>query len=69
MEPTDERGPWLKAHPPTRVIVMPRPDYRGTGKSDSVTSAWFIWAKDREFCEPGFDFVTKAERDELMRAA
>ena len=66
LEPTDERGPWLKAHPPTRVIVMPRYDYRGNRKTDSVTSAWMVWAKTDWFCSPGVDIVTKDERDELI---
>lgn len=62
-EPTDDRGPWLKANPCAGQIVMPRHSYRGEG-SDSVTSAWFIWA-DPGIVRP-FDVVTKAERDELI---
>lgn len=71
LEPTDDRGPWLAAHPPTSLVVMPRHDFRGNGKTDSVTSAWFIW--DKNGCgfarRPGIQIVTKRERDELMRAA
>lgn len=66
LEPTEDRGPWLKAYPPTRVIVLPRTDYRGNGKTDSVTSAWMLWAKQPWFCDPGFEVVTKDERDELI---
>lgn len=72
LEPTEDRGPWLKAHPPTGLIVMPRHDFRGNGKTDSVTSAWFIWEKSGfgAFSKlRGIDIVTKRERDELMRAA
>lgn len=67
LEPTEDRGPWLREHPPTRVIVMPRYDYRRNGKTDSVTSAWMLWAKMPWFCDPGIEVVTKDERDELMR--
>jgi hypothetical protein len=42
LEPTEDRGPWLQAHPPTRQIGMPRYSFRGTG-SDSVSCDWFIW--------------------------
>lgn len=71
VEPTIERGTWLRDHPPNHAIVLPRTDYRGNGSTDSVTSAWFIW--DRRFSlrapafsMPGFDFVTVEERDELI---
>lgn len=67
LEPTDERGEWLAAHPPTRQIVLPRHDFRGNGKTDSVTSAWMLWANRPWFCEPGIEVVTKAERDELKQ--
>lgn len=66
LEPTEDRGPWLAAHPPTRVIVLPRHDFRGNGKTDSVTSAWMVWAKQPWLCAPGLEVVTKAERDELI---
>lgn len=69
LEPTIERGPWLKAHPPTKLIVMPRHDFRGNGSTDSVTSAWVIWDKAGALGRGGIDFVTRRERDELMRAA
>ena len=44
LEPTDERGPWLQAHPPTRLVCLPRYSFRGTG-SDSVSCDWMIWEK------------------------
>jgi hypothetical protein len=45
---------------------MPRYDYRHNGKTDSVTSGWFIWAKQPWFCEPGIEVVTKRERDAFI---
>lgn len=66
LEPTGDRGPWLAEHPPTRLIVMPRHDFRGNGKTDSVTSAWMLWAVKPWFCDPGIEVVTKDERDELI---
>lgn len=67
VEPTEERNEWLAAHPPTRMIVMPRYDYRQNGKTDSVTSAWFMWDLcGGTFCQPGIEIVSLAERDELI---
>jgi hypothetical protein len=68
LEPVDDppRGAWLAAYPPTRCIVMPRWSYRNNGETDSVTSAWFLWAKVPGFFMPGFDFVTTVERDQLI---
>lgn len=44
LEPTDDRGAWLQANPPTRIIGMPRYSFRGTG-SDSVSCDWMIWER------------------------
>lgn len=66
LEPTELRGPWLQAHPPERLIVMPRHDFRGNGSTDSVTSAWMIWSKDQPLGPRGIDIVTKDERDDLI---
>lgn len=67
LEPTDDRGEWLAAHPPSGLIVLPRYDYRGNGSTDSVTSAWVIWETAGDPIgitdEFGIDIVTKAERD------
>lgn len=69
LEPTDQRGPWLHEHPPERLIVMPRHDFRGNGSTDSVTSAWMVWSKGQPLGPCGVDVVTKAERDGLMVTA
>lgn len=42
LEPTEERGAWLALHPPTRIVGLPRHNFRGAG-SDSVSCDWFIW--------------------------
>lgn len=46
LEPTEERGPWLMAHPPSRIIGEPRYSFRGKG-SDSVPCDWMIWLRER----------------------
>jgi hypothetical protein len=69
-EPTLDRADFLKQHPPA-LINMPRHDFRGDGKTDSVTSAWFIWLADdgaRQFGRFPNDVVTPDERDELIAA-
>lgn len=43
LEPTYERGPWLEAHPPDLLIVLPRFSFTGDGRTDSVTCAWMVW--------------------------
>ena len=64
LEPTDARQRFLEKHPPTRLIVLPRHDFKGKGSTDSVTSAWFIW--DEGSGRRGIEVVTKDERDELI---
>lgn len=44
LEPTEERGPWLAEHPPTRMVGLPRHNFRGDG-SDTVACDWYIWRK------------------------
>lgn len=40
------RAAWLAAHPPTKLVVLPRISFTGDGKTDNVTCAWMIWEKD-----------------------
>jgi hypothetical protein len=51
LEPADNRASWLKEHPLTRQIVLPRFSFDGSGSTDSVTCAWMIWLKS-ELAEP-----------------
>lgn len=43
LEPTIERDGWLVENPPDLLIVTPRFSFKRNGKTDSVTTAWFIW--------------------------
>lgn len=43
LEPTQARGLFLEEHPPSRLLVLPRISFDGSGKTDNVTCAWFIW--------------------------
>lgn len=48
-EPTakiNPRGPFLAAHPISRLLTLPRYSFTGNGKSDSATTEWVIWIKD-----------------------
>lgn len=65
LEPTDDRGPWLEEHPPRRVVVMPRHDFRGNGSTDSVTSAWMVWSYV-DVVAPGVVVLTKRQRQRLI---
>lgn len=44
LEPTEERGPWLSSNPPSRIIGLPRHNFRGGGV-DSVPCDWMIWER------------------------
>lgn len=61
LEPTDDRGPWLQEHPPTRSIGEPRYSFRGAG-SDSVSCDWYIWERSRDLSLPPFVIDYAAER-------
>ena len=55
VEPTEERGDWLEANPPTGRITLPRYSFTGNGKTDSVTAEWMVWFKDKAI--PQFNSV------------
>lgn len=61
LEPTEERGAWLAAHPPTRAIGQPRYSFRGTG-SDSVSCDWYVWERRPDRSLPPFVIDHVAER-------
>lgn len=53
LEPTEEREQLLANNPPDKLVVMKRWSYRANGSTDSVTSAWFIWARHHSVYLPG----------------
>lgn len=61
LEPTDDRGPWLQAHPPTRIIGEPRYGFRGGG-SDSVACDWHVWERepDRTLAPIVIDYLAES---------
>lgn len=61
LEPTSDRGPWLKAHLPKFICVLPRISFTEDGRCDSVTSVWVVWHKLQVDTMPPFDFVPRAE--------
>lgn len=44
LEPCDNRS-WLAQTPPNDLIILPRISFTGNGKTDSCTTAWFVWYK------------------------
>lgn len=50
MEPTRKRAQLLKSMAPymSHLIVFsqPRPSFTGNGRTDSTTTAWFVWERD-----------------------
>lgn len=42
LEPCGDRAEFLERFPPNKIIVLPRPKFKGTG-ADQATAAWFIW--------------------------
>lgn len=43
LEPTRERGDWLRKNPPKAIYIMPRVSFTDDGRTDSSTCAWFVW--------------------------
>lgn len=58
-----DRGPWLAANPPTRIIGLPRHKFRGKG-SDSVSADWMIWERvpDKTLVPIVIDYEAKRRR-------
>lgn len=61
LEPTEDRGPWLQSHPPTRAIGQPRYSFRGSG-SDSVSCDWYVWERRPDRTLPPIVIDHVAER-------
>lgn len=62
LEATQNRQ-WLRKHPPQSLIVLPRISFNGTGQTDSVVPAWFLWGK--WVTRPGVHIVGKADVGQL----
>jgi hypothetical protein len=60
LEPTFERGEWLKTNPPNKLIVLPRISFTNDGKTDSVTCGWMIWS--RRLSKGGITIVSKGSK-------
>lgn len=58
-EPTEERGIWLAEQPISRLIVIPRISFTGDGKTDNVTTAWFVWHKPARLHQGGITVIPK----------
>jgi hypothetical protein len=50
-EPTEERGPWLRARNPDQLVIgrcsFRRPDGSSAGAGDSCSYSWFVWGPDK----------------------
>lgn len=46
LEPCNNRKEWLNDHPPNILVINKRVSFTGNGKSDSCTTAWFVWLKN-----------------------
>lgn len=75
LEPTVERGDWLRDHPPQALIVCPRTSFTADGKTDSVTCAWMVWTSREPslYVRPGIhvaltpSWYNKLERETARR--
>lgn len=63
LEPCPDRLDIFRERPPSHIIVLPRIAFQGPGgrggKTDSVTSAWFVW--DWRWSASGMTWVTKTD--------
>lgn len=62
LEATRKRQ-WIKRTPPRAVIVLPRISFTGTGRTDSVVPAWFLWGPG--VTKPGIHIYGKADAAQL----
>ena len=65
LEPCENRGTWLVENPVSKLIVMPRISFTANGKTDSVTTAWFVWdkrTKDQELIVVPKKLATESEK-------
>lgn len=42
LEPVEDRQ-WVKRHPPTAMLALPRVSFDGSGQTDMATCGWFVW--------------------------
>lgn len=56
LEATQKRS-WLCSCPPKAILVLPRISFDGTGQTDSVPPAWFLWGDAVR--NPGIHIVGK----------
>lgn len=61
LEPCKDRAEWLKAHPVSHLIVLPRISFTGDGKTDNCTCAWMVWLKKGLSWSQRITVVTKAD--------
>ncbi len=65
LEPCRNRADWLKAHPPAKIMILPRISFTGNGKTDSVTCAWVIWRHDDYLYPNPIEIIPPASPDPL----
>ena len=64
-EPTAKvhpRGPFLEAHPVSRVLTLSRYSFTQDGKTDSATCEWLIWLKEPSTQPPILSLYRADER-------
>lgn len=59
LEPCENRKEFLKKHPPTNIIVLPRMSFTGNRSSDTVTCAWMIWDKSQLWQNDAIKILSK----------
>lgn len=63
LEPVEDRSEFLKANPPSKLIVLPRTSFTEDGKTDSVTCAWMVWEREHS----PFDYRIKVYTKEDLK--
>lgn len=54
LEPCGNRVDWMREHSDRLSIIFPpnRISFTGDGNTDNVSTAWFVWGRDRRLCKP-----------------
>lgn len=62
------RHPFFRKYAPDLYVLPDRPSFKGTGETDSIEYAWFVWDKDNlERSSGSYELLNLTPKDERKR--